>query len=113
MKVTKADITATGKLRPVGARHFAARSRMIQEIIQLFGSPIGEMLRPDTSSKQLTKLIEDTMSVERFKLFKPNIAIAEQQETQRLVNAAQSQLDQEETVDTAPVIPDQGAVPVQ
>ena len=103
MQVTKADITARGHLRPVGARHFAARSKLIQELTQLYASgPLGEMLRPHTSSMSLTKLIEDTLNVERFKLFKPNVAIAEQQETQRMVNTAQSQLDQEEATDVEP-----------
>jgi hypothetical protein len=103
MKVTKADITATGNLRPIGARHFAARAKLIQEITQLYNSgAVGEMLRPHTSSKQLIKLLEDTLSIERFKLFKPNIGVIEQQETQRLINAAQTQLDQEDTVDTEP-----------
>ena len=109
LEVTKADITARGHLRPVGARHFAARSKLIQELSQLFNSgPLGEMLRPHTSSKALTKLMEDTLSVERFGLFQPNIAVAEQQETQRQVNAAQGQLDQEDVVDTEPGEPIEG-----
>ena len=113
MKVSKEDITARGHLRPQGARHFAARSKLIQELTQLFASgPVGEMLRPHTSSKALTRLLEDTMSVERFKLFSPNIAIIEQQETQRLVNAAQGQLDQEDVVDTEPGVPDEAQQPI-
>jgi hypothetical protein len=102
MTITKKDITARGHLRPVGARHFAARSKLVQELSQLYTSPLGNMLIPHTSSKSLTKLLEDTLGVERFKLFQPNIGIVEQQETQRLVNAAQTQLDQEDAVDTEP-----------
>ena len=44
--------------------------------------------------------VEDTLSVERFGLFQPNIAISEQQDTQRQVNAAQGQLDEEDTAET-------------
>ena len=45
-----------------------------------------------------TKLLEDVLGLERYNLFKPNAAIFEQQETQRLVNQAQEDLQMEAAV---------------
>lgn len=96
-QITRDDIVATGKLRPVGARHFAARSQLIQNLTGIFNSPLGQIIQPDLSRKQLTKLIEETMGLTRYNLFRDNVAIMEQQETQRLVNQASTTL-QDETI---------------
>lgn len=84
LTVTKQDITANGKLRPVGARHFAAQAQMLQNLTSIFNSPIGQQIAPHTSSKALAAVVEDMLGVERFKLFKPNVALSEAQETERL-----------------------------
>lgn len=98
MEVTKDDITASGKLRPVGARHFAAQAQLVQNLTSLFNTPIGQMVIPHLSTKELSKLVEDILGLSRYKLFKPNIAVFEQQETQRLVTQAQEDLTMEQQV---------------
>lgn len=90
--VTKEDISAKGKLRPIGARHFAAQAQMLQNLSGVFNSPIGQQIAPHTSSVALAKLIEDTLGLERFELFKPNVAVFEQQETARLAGQAEEDL---------------------
>jgi hypothetical protein len=96
LEITREDITASGKLRPIGARHFATQAQLVQNLNGIYASPIGQMLAPHTSSKQLAKLIEDTLGLSRFELFKPNVAVFEQQETQRLMNQAQEDLEVEQ-----------------
>lgn len=110
MSITREDLTAKGKLRPVGARHYAARSQLLQNLTGIFNSPIGQIIQPDLSRKSLTALIEETMGLSKWKLFKDNIAIAEQMETQRLLNESQNTLQNEATtpVDENMVVP-QGA----
>lgn len=95
VQITKEDITAIGKLRPVGSRHFAARAQLIQNMTQLFNSPLGEFIKPDLSRKQLTKMVEETMGLTKYKLFKDNIAVTETAETQRLVQQASMDLQAE------------------
>lgn len=95
LEVTREDITATGKLRPIGARHFAAQSQLIQNLSGVFNGPMGQMINPHTSSIQLATLLEDAMGLAKYKLFKPNVAVFEQQETQRLMNQAQEDLNVE------------------
>src|SRR5574341_594967 len=92
VEITKEDITASGKLRPIWARHFAAQSQLIQNLTGIMNSPLAQMLAPHTSSIALAKLVEDVMGLQRYELFSPNAAIFEQQETQRVVNQAQEDL---------------------
>ncbi len=97
LTVTRDDITAKGKLRPMGARHFAARAQLMQNLNGIHGGPLGIMLDPHTSRKAMTSLIEETMGLSKYQLYKDNIGVVEQLETQRLVNEGQTQLGNEAT----------------
>lgn len=98
MSITKDDITASGKLRPIGARHFAAQAQLMQNLTGIYSSPIGQMLLPHTSTIQMAKLVEDIMGLQRYSLYRPNAAIAEQKETQRMVDQAKEDLSVEQSV---------------
>jgi hypothetical protein len=95
MSITREDITANGKLRPIGARHFAARAQLMQNLTGVFNSPVGQMIAPHVSSKEMAKLVEDSLGLNRFALISDNVAVAEQAETQRLMNQSQEDLDVE------------------
>lgn len=92
LKITKEDISAAGIIRPIGARHFAAQAQLLQNLSGVFNSPVGQMIAPHTSSKKMAELIEDLLGIGRYELFRPNAAVFEQQETQRLVSQAQEDL---------------------
>lgn len=96
--ITKEDITATGNLRPVGARHFAAQAQMMQNLTGIFSSPLGQMVAPHTSTKVLANILSDILNVGRYELFKPNVAIQEQQETQMEMNSAQEQAGMQDAI---------------
>lgn len=102
LSVTRDNITASGKIRPVGARHFAAQAQLLQNLTGVFSSPIGQMIMPHTSTKQLAKVVEDVLGLERFSLFRENVAVSEQQETARQVNQAEEDLEVEATVEGPP-----------
>jgi hypothetical protein len=89
LSVTRDDITAKGKLRPVGARHFAAQAQLVQNLTGLMNSSVGQTIAPHISSKKLATLVENALNLGRFELFQPNIAVFEQQETQELMNQTQ------------------------
>jgi hypothetical protein len=95
LTVTKDDITANGKIRPIGARHFAKQAQDLQNLIGVFNSPIAQIIAPDVSKKELTRFINDTINLNGYEIFQPNVAIFEQQETQRLANQAQEDLEVE------------------
>ena len=97
LSITKEDITAKGKLRPIGARHYAARAQLMQNMIGLFNSPVGQMIAPHVSGKKMAKMVEDFMGFDQFDFISDNAAIFEQAETQRLVNQVQQQVMSEDS----------------
>jgi len=92
MDITKDDLSSSGKLRAKGASHFAARNLLVQNLTSIFNSPIAQTIAPHVSSIALAKLIEEAFGWQRYELVKSNIAIKEQQETQRQMNASEDQL---------------------
>lgn len=93
IQITKEDITASGKLRPIGARHYAARNQLIQELTNLSNSTLFQILSPHASRKKLASLVEEALGWERFEVFSENIGIMEDLETQKLMQEAQSEIE--------------------
>jgi hypothetical protein len=94
--VTKDDITASGRLRPIGARHFAKQAQDLQNLMGVYSNPsLVQMLAPHTSAVQMTKFIEDVTGLGGYKIWSPNVAIGEQQETARQAGQAQEDLQVE------------------
>lgn len=93
--ITKADITASGLIRPIGARHYAKQAQDLQNLVGVFNSPLGAMVQPHTSSINLTKFLNDNLGVKAYNIFQPNVAVTEGQQTQRLANQAQEDLQME------------------
>ena len=105
LKVTRADITGSGVIRPIGARHFAAQAQLVQNITGLSNTQIWQQISPHISTKSLATLVEDVMGLRRFQLFTPNIAVFEQQETQRLAGQAVEDLQVEQSTPPPPEVP--------
>lgn len=99
IQVTRADITATGNIRPVGARHFAAQAQLLQELSALMIGPLGQVIMPHVSSKKLARMVEDALNLDRFALVAPNVGLFEQQETAALAQELQQQLQQDAMTD--------------
>jgi hypothetical protein len=94
MTVTKEDIVARGKIRPVGARHFARNANIVQNLTQLAGSAIGQdpAINAHISGKKMAELLQDLLGLERYDLVQDNIRVIEQTETQKLVQSAQQMI---------------------
>ena len=50
------------------------------------------------SGIKLATVVEELLNIEKFNLVQPNIRVAEQLETQRMMNAGQQTLNQEEAI---------------
>ncbi len=100
MEITKDDITASGILRPIGARHFAAQAQLVQNLTGIANTPIWQQIAPHTSGKKLALMVEDLLGFNRFEVFRPNVAISEQAETQRLGSQASEDLQVEQSMGT-------------
>jgi len=92
LQITKEDITAKGKIRPIGARHFAAQAQLVQNLTGLANSPIWAKIEPHISDKKLAKLFEQTLQLERHDLVSDNAGIMDKMESQRLMNQGQEDL---------------------
>lgn len=103
MTITKTDITATGILRPIGARHFSKQQQDLQNIIGVFTSPIGQMIMPHTSALAMADIVNDIIGLNGYKLFSPNIAVEEQHDTQAAVNQSQEDLQTQQSQPMPPM----------
>lgn len=91
--ITQADITAKGKLFPIGARHFAEQAKFIQELTQTL--QMVEQLPTvavHISGLQVAKAIEETMGWGAYKIVKQNVRLMEQAESQRLAATLEEQV---------------------
>uniref|UniRef100_UPI001F27BD73 hypothetical protein n=1 Tax=Escherichia coli TaxID=562 RepID=UPI001F27BD73 len=99
--ITKEDIVATGRLRPVGARHFAKQAQDLQNLMGVFSNPaVTQMIAPHVSAINLTQFIEDVTGLKGYDIFSPNVAVGENQETARQAGQAQEDLAVEQSVGT-------------
>lgn len=117
LTITKEDITASGKLRAVGARHFAERATMLQNITGIANSALGQDpgIRPHWSGKELAKLILWLTGLDATKIYGENIQIMEALQTEHLRAEANNQLQETSMTPLEPPLPAEGApdAPVQ
>ncbi len=92
-KITKEDITASGKLRPTGASHFARRANQLQNLTQLSNTPIMQnpAVQRHFSGLKTAQLIEDLADIEKFGIVEENIGITEEISAQQAAQAAAPQ----------------------
>ena len=98
--ITPEDLNARGKIRPIGARHFASQANQFQNLLNLMNSAVGQdpAVSVHFSGIRTAQIVEELLNLEKFDLVQPNIRVAEQLETQQLMNAGQQQLGQEAAV---------------
>jgi hypothetical protein len=85
LSITKADLTAKGKIRAVGADHYAMRNNVLQNYLgfrQAFAADPAVMSH--VSGLAEAKLFEELLQLGRYQLMTPNVRISEQAETQML-----------------------------
>ena len=87
--ITKDDIIASGKIVPVGARHFAERARRVQNLTQLFQIKAADpTVSAHLSGKEFAKIISEELG--EASLFGENISVSEQLETQTQMQNAEA-----------------------
>jgi len=92
LEITKEDIVAKGKLRPIGSRHFAANAQLIQNLNMVVNNGIWEFIKQHASPKRMAAMVENVMGFDRFELFSDNAFIYEQAETKKTIDAAQDEV---------------------
>lgn len=103
MDITKDDIVSKGRLYPVGARHFAEQAKFVQDltttlqIVQQIPT-----VTPHISGKAVASALEEALGWKKWKIYQPNVAIAEQSETKKLMNVAEQHIAQEDATPAEP-----------
>ena len=93
--ITKEDITANGKIIPIGARHFAERAQRLQNMQQMWMLKSSDpSVAPHLSGKEFARIMSEELSEPT--LYKENVAVFEQMETQRVAQDVQIQMQDEQ-----------------
>jgi len=93
--LTVDDITGVGRIKPVGARHFAEQAELVQNLTALTGSGLWATVQPHFSGIKLARILESVFDLKDYTVVTPYIQLAEQADGQRMVQALQEQLHQE------------------
>lgn len=90
--LTVEDITGVGRIRPIAARHFAEQANLVQNLTNLAGSGLWQVVQPHFSGIKLSKLFENIFDLSDYEMIMPFIALAEQADAQKLANVLQEKV---------------------
>lgn len=87
--ITKEDLSANGRLKPVAARNFAEKAERIQSITSWSQSPLGqdEDVKMHFSSIKLAELVEELTDIEEYGIVTPYIRLAERADAEKQAQA--------------------------
>jgi len=95
------DLKHSGRLRPIGARHFIEKAQAVQNLNTIFASPFAqdELFKAHWSPLQMAKAVEDLLDLEKFNMVSENVRVIEAAETAAMQDVAQQQVQREALVD--------------
>ena len=93
--LTVDDITGVGRIKPIGARHFAEQAELVQNLTALTGSGLWPTVQPHFSGITLARILESVFDLKDYNAVTPFVQLAEQADGQRMVQSLQEQLHQE------------------
>ena len=100
---TKEDVVANGVFKPMGAKHFAARNKRVQEMqnLQLIAS--NPAIAPHFSGLNAGRMFEEELGFEKWNVIEENIGIREQVTTASYAQQLQAALQQPQQEEGAPL----------
>ena len=90
--LTVEDITGIGRIKPIGARHFAEQADLIQNLTQLTSSGLWPTVQPHFSGLRLAQIISQFFNIDDYDVVRPYVALSEQADGQKKMNALQEQI---------------------
>lgn len=92
-QITKTDLSALGRLKPVAARHFAEKAEMVQNLTNFFQGPLGSdpEIKTHFSSIKLAQMFEDILGIEDYEIVQSYVRLSEQAEAQQESMAMEEQ----------------------
>lgn len=91
--LTASDLTGSGKIRPLAARHFSEQAELIQNLANFYTSGMGKdpQVIVHVSGYGIAKLIEDNLNLKDYGIVQKNIRLSEEADARR---EAQSHIEQ-------------------
>jgi len=87
--ITRQDIKGSGRIRPIGASHFAERAQRIQNLTQMLQVKADPTVGVHLSGKKIAEII--AMELGEIEIYGENITINEQLKTQKAAQDAEAQ----------------------
>jgi hypothetical protein len=112
--LTVADITGTGKIKPIAARHFAEQSETVQNLTNFYNSQMGKdpSILVHVSGYTAAKTMEDLLNLKDYGLVQKNVRLAEEADTRREAQAHMEQTQMEATTPSGLTPDDTGGPPL-
>lgn len=82
VSISKEDITASGTITPIGAKHYAQRNRRVQELNNLIQIMQLPQFAPHFSAVNAGNLFEQELGLEKYNIFEPMAGLTEQMQVQ-------------------------------
>ncbi len=101
--IKASDISGAGRIRAVGARHFAETAEMVQSLTNFYQTAIGQDpdVRQHISAIRMAQVMfDDLLEMKDYSLVIPYIRLAEQADAQKQVNALQEMVSQDAATPT-------------
>ena len=92
--LTVEDITGIGRIKPIAARHFSEQAETIQNITNLTSSGVWQSISPHFSGIKMAKLVEDIFDLGEYEIVMPYIALSEQADAQKQIQAHEENVAQ-------------------
>jgi hypothetical protein len=87
-EITKEMVVADGTIRPVGAKHFAARIKRVQELQNFLALMANPNLAAHFSGLNAAKALEEELGYEKYNMVSEGAGVMEQIMLQRLMQTA-------------------------
>lgn len=94
-ELTVQDITGSGRIRPVAARHFAEQADMVQNLTSLSQSQLFPMIQPHISTVKLASFFEEMFNLKDYEIIMPYVQLSEQAEAQKQMQGLEEQVQME------------------
>lgn len=100
LDITSDDILTTGKLIPIGARHFSRMNQLAGQLQSLeLAIQQDPLMAEHFPSKKKAELWAELLQLDKFDLITPYGRVSERAELSRLTQAAETQVEAEQAVD--------------
>lgn len=95
--ISRADLSANGRLKPIAARHFAEQAELVQNLTNFSQSGLGkdQDIMMHFSSVKMAEMIEEALNLEDYEVVLPYVRVSEEAQKQKLVNQAQEDIQME------------------